>query len=150
MLARSLFQRPHSLPYNHLVCAQWSTRYLTTASNPSKSLSPVALAYKENPKPSPQNEAKSRPIVILHGLFGSKQNWGALSKAMASRLNTRVFAVDLRNHGESGHSQDHDYPNMANDVACFLKEQNLEKPIVIGHSMYGYFYVTGIRNAQFD
>ncbi|KAG0000807.1 hypothetical protein BGZ80_008623 [Entomortierella chlamydospora] len=137
MLVKSLFQRPHSLPYNYLARAQWSTRCLATICNTSESLSPVALAYKESPKPSPQNDSKSQPIVILHGLFGSKQNWGALSKAMASRLNTRVFAVDLRNHGESGHSQDHDYPNMANDVACFLKEQNLEKPIVIGHSMGG-------------
>ncbi|KAF9169344.1 hypothetical protein BGX21_010146 [Mortierella sp. AD011] len=135
MLIKSLFRRSHSLPYNYLARAQWSTRCLATTCNTS--LSPVALAYKESPKPLPQNDSKSQPIVILHGLFGSKQNWGALSKAMASRLNTQVFAVDLRNHGESGHSQEHDYHNMANDVACFLKEQNLEKPIVIGHSMGG-------------
>ncbi|KAF9113879.1 hypothetical protein BGX27_000635 [Mortierella sp. AM989] len=137
MLARSasaLFQRPLHFQF---VRAQWSTRYLATSTTSPKLLSPVTLAYKENPKPSPQKEARSQPIVILHGLFGSKQNWGALSKALATRLNTRVFALDLRNHGESGHSQEHDYTNMANDVTCFLKEQNLEKPIVIGHSMGG-------------
>ncbi|KAF8983084.1 hypothetical protein BGZ46_010903, partial [Entomortierella lignicola] len=133
--ATSLFQRTTFLN-SQFKRAQWSTRYLATAST-SNPLSPVALAFKENPKPSPQNEAKSQPIVILHGLFGSKQNWGSLSKSIASRLNTRVFTVDLRNHGESGHSQEHDYTNMANDVTCFLKEQNLDKPIVIGHSMGG-------------
>jgi len=42
---------------------------------------------------------------------------------------------DLRNHGESGHAEEHDYANMANDVVHFLKEQSLENPIVIGHSM---------------
>ncbi|KAG0200673.1 hypothetical protein BGX28_006330 [Mortierella sp. GBA30] len=73
----------------------------------------------------------------MHGLFGSKQNWKALSKAMASRLNTRVVTVDLRNHGESGHSDEHDYANMANDVAHFMQEQSLEKPMIIGHSMGG-------------
>ncbi|KAG0047347.1 hypothetical protein BGZ83_007571, partial [Gryganskiella cystojenkinii] len=73
----------------------------------------------------------------MHGLFGSKQNWKALSKAMATRLNTRVITLDLRNHGESGHSTEHDYPNMANDVVNFMKEQSLENPIVIGHSMGG-------------
>ncbi|KAG0348806.1 hypothetical protein BG004_004065 [Podila humilis] len=73
----------------------------------------------------------------MHGLFGSKQNWKALSKALATRLNTQVVTVDLRNHGESEHSKDHDYPHMASDVARFLHEQSLEKPIVIGHSMGG-------------
>ncbi|KAG0354895.1 hypothetical protein BGZ54_001421 [Gamsiella multidivaricata] len=47
------------------------------------------------------------------------------------------MVADLRNHGESGHSSEHDYANMANDVTHFLKERNLEKPIVIGHSMGG-------------
>ncbi|KAG0270808.1 hypothetical protein BGZ95_001508, partial [Linnemannia exigua] len=99
--------------------------------------SPVSLSFADTPKPSPKEEAKSQPIVVMHGLFGSKQNWKALSKAMAHRLNTRVLTVDLRNHGESGHSEEHDYANMANDIVHFLKEQELEKPIIIGHSMGG-------------
>ncbi|KAG0378897.1 hypothetical protein BGX24_002452 [Mortierella sp. AD032] len=98
---------------------------------------PVSLSFTDTPKPSPNEDAKSQPIVVMHGLFGSKQNWKALSKAMAHRLNTRVLTVDLRNHGESGHSEEHDYTNMANDVVHFLKEQELEKPIIIGHSMGG-------------
>ncbi|KAF9924633.1 hypothetical protein FBU30_005429 [Linnemannia zychae] len=103
----------------------------------TKLVSPVTLSFTEVPKPSPQEQAKSQPIVVMHGLFGSKQNWKALSKAMAHRLNTRVLTVDLRNHGESGHSEEHDYANMANDVVHFLKAQSLESPIVIGHSMGG-------------
>ncbi|KAF9578396.1 hypothetical protein BGW38_005812 [Lunasporangiospora selenospora] len=97
----------------------------------------VNLAFNEIPQPKVQEPARSRPIVIMHGLFGSKQNWKALSKAMATRLNTRVFTLDLRNHGESDHSPVHDYANMANDVAQFMKQQSLESPMVIGHSMGG-------------
>ncbi|KAF9389592.1 hypothetical protein CPC16_005711 [Podila verticillata] len=93
----------------------------------------VALSFNDIPKPSPSKPSLSQPIVIMHGLFGSKQNWKALSKALATRLNTQ----DLRNHGESEHSKDHDYPHMAGDVARFINEQSLEKPVVIGHSMGG-------------
>ncbi|KAF9437911.1 hypothetical protein BGZ76_010541, partial [Entomortierella beljakovae] len=137
MLVRSsttIFQRPTFSSFSWLIQTPCSIRHFATTNS---KLSPVKLAYKEITKPSPLTEAKSKPIVILHGLFGSKQNWGALSKAMATRLNTEVFTVDLRNHGESGHSQEHDYPNMAKDVTCFLKERNLQSPIIIGHSMGG-------------
>ncbi|KAF9901757.1 hypothetical protein EC991_005731 [Linnemannia zychae] len=112
-------------------------RSMATTASTGKLTPPVSLSFTDTPQPSPQEQAKSQPIVVMHGLFGSKQNWKALSKAMAQRLNTRVLTVDLRNHGESGHSEEHDYANMANDVAHFLKEQELEKPIIIGHSMGG-------------
>ncbi|KAG0237780.1 Alpha/Beta hydrolase protein [Mortierella sp. GBAus27b] len=142
MLARpsvsaALF-RPLSLQGR--TCLQAPVRWIATT-HAARLTPPVPLSFTEVPKPSPQ-EALSQPIVILHGLFGSKQNWKALSKAMASRLNTRVFALDLRNHGESGHSDVHDYANMANDVVQFMKEQNLEKPIIIGHSMGGKVAMT--------
>ncbi|KAF9987691.1 hypothetical protein BGZ65_002321 [Modicella reniformis] len=114
-------------------------------SHPPELTPPVALSFTQVPKPSSQ-QSLSQPIVILHGLFGSKQNWKALSKAMASRLNTQVFALDLRNHGESGQSKVHDYTNMANDVVQFLKQQNLDKPFVIGHSMGGKVAMTMALN----
>lgn len=109
----------------------WSVRSMSTTT-PT-----VALSFNDIPKPSPSKPSLSQPIVIMHGLFGSKQNWKALSKALATRLNTQVYTVDLRNHGESEHSKDHDYPHMAGDVARFINEQSLEKPVVIGHSMGG-------------
>lgn len=111
------------------------TRSIATSTG--KLTHPVSLSFTDTPKPSPQEHPRSQPIVVMHGLFGSKQNWKALSKAMAHRLNTRVITLDLRNHGESGHSEEHDYANMVNDVVHFLKEQSVDKPIVIGHSMGG-------------
>ena len=38
-----------------------------------------------------------RSIVILHGLFGSCDNWGSIDKAMAERYD--VTLVDQRDHG---------------------------------------------------
>ncbi|GJJ78962.1 hypothetical protein EMPS_11321 [Entomortierella parvispora] len=126
-------------PCNRIALAPSSlfARTLTSVASTSKLTPPVQLSFNDIPQPSSAQPARCQPIVIMHGLFGSKQNWKALSKAMSSRLNTRVVTLDLRNHGESGHSEEHDYANMANDVVHFLNEQSLENPIVIGHSMGG-------------
>ncbi|TGZ83384.1 alpha/beta-hydrolase [Ascodesmis nigricans] len=71
----------------------------------------------------------------MHGLFGSKQNHRSISKALAKDLNTPVYALDLRNHGDSPHVKRHDYLSMASDVTHFINSHNLESPILVGHSM---------------
>ena len=74
-------------------------------------------------------------IVIAHGLYGCSDNWVSAAKILAQ--NNSVFAVDLRNHGHSPHDADHSYSAMSNDLAEFIISKNIEKPIVIGHSMGG-------------
>lgn len=46
-----------------------------------------------------------------------------------------MYALDLRNHGDSPHVKRHDYISMASDVTHFIESHNLETPILIGHSM---------------
>ncbi|MVM35757.1 alpha/beta fold hydrolase [Spirosoma sp. HMF4905] len=75
-------------------------------------------------------------IVILHGVFGSSDNWLTISKTIAAR-GYRVFALDQRNHGQSPRSNDQDYQSMAVDLREFLIDHNLDKPILVGHSMGG-------------
>ncbi|XP_077509917.1 sn-1-specific diacylglycerol lipase ABHD11-like isoform X1 [Amblyomma americanum] len=86
---------------------------------------------------STQAEDHKPPIVILHGLFGSKNNWKSLSKAMVNATKRKVYTLDARNHGESPHTDDMDYILMANDVDLFCKERSLQKIALIGHSMGG-------------
>ena len=80
-----------------------------------------------------------RPLVILHGLFGSSDNWLSIGKALSEEF--EVFLVDQRNHGQSFHSIEHNYEVLAQDLLAFLKDQGLEnadtKPILVGHSMGG-------------
>ncbi len=76
-----------------------------------------------------------RPVVILHGLFGSKRNWSAIARHLAEAF--QVFTVDLRNHGESPWDDRHDYPAMAADVASFIERQVGGPATLIGHSMGG-------------
>ncbi|QMW00246.1 alpha/beta fold hydrolase [Spirosoma foliorum] len=75
-------------------------------------------------------------IVILHGVFGSSDNWLTTSKTIAA-YGYRVFALDQRNHGQSPRSNDQDYQSMAADLREFLIDQNLDNPILVGHSMGG-------------
>lgn len=75
-------------------------------------------------------------IVILHGLFGSSDNWLTISKAIAEP-GYRVFLVDQRNHGQSPHTTEHDYVGMADDLRGFLTDHSLSDAILVGHSMGG-------------
>ncbi len=75
------------------------------------------------------------PLVILHGLFGNKRNWGAISRHLANRY--RVICADLRNHGESSWSDEMTYPAMAGDIAGLIETVVGGPAHVIGHSMGG-------------
>ncbi|KNE60828.1 hypothetical protein AMAG_18697 [Allomyces macrogynus ATCC 38327] len=81
--------------------------------------------------------APRRAIIVLHGIFGSKQNWTSLTKAMARATATDIYALDLRNHGDSPHHPEMTYEAMARDVAHFVEREDLDRPLVVGHSMGG-------------
>ena len=75
------------------------------------------------------------PLVILHGLFGSARNWSSIARRLAETWT--VYALDLRNHGESPWAEAVDYTDMAADVLGFLDERGIERAPLIGHSMGG-------------
>ncbi len=75
------------------------------------------------------------PLVILHGLFGSLENWRTLSRAFSQCY--RVYALDQRNHGDSPHSEEFNYRVMAEDVREFMEQQRLSSAYLLGHSMGG-------------
>lgn len=75
------------------------------------------------------------PVVILHGLFGSRRNWRGIARALSA--NHRVLCVDLRNHGSSPWAATMSYPEMAADVRMLIETEQLDRPVVIGHSMGG-------------
>lgn len=84
---------------------------------------------------SPKVKKSNNPIIILHGIFGSKTNHRTVGKALANNLNREVYSPDLRNFGNSPHIDRLDYPSLSADVENFIKVKQLENPIVIGHSM---------------
>jgi esterase len=75
------------------------------------------------------------PLIILHGLFGCKENWRYLARQLARHF--RVITLDQRNHGQSPHSEEFGYQAMADDLLAFLNSQDLDQVHLLGHSMGG-------------
>ncbi|MEM9756119.1 MAG: alpha/beta fold hydrolase [Pseudomonadota bacterium] len=74
------------------------------------------------------------PLLIVHGLFGSARNWGAIARRMGTTR--RVLSVDMRNHGQSFRADTMTYTDMAADLAEVI-EAHGGRADVIGHSMGG-------------
>ena len=91
----------------------------------------IDLAYSDT---APDDPSKSA-LVILHGLFGNRRNWGAIVKQLGETF--RVITVDMRNHGESPWSNTMTYEAMAEDVAALIQTLEIGPAHVLGHSMGG-------------
>jgi esterase len=78
---------------------------------------------------------KGFPIVILHGLYGSSDNWIPLAKQLATKF--RVIVPDMRNHGRSFWHSDHSVEALAKDVVRIIERENLDQVHLIGHSLGG-------------
>jgi len=91
-----------------------------------------------------QGEPTARPLVILHGLFGTLDNWQTLARRWAEEAGLRVISVDLRNHGRSFHSPEHSYALMAQDVLALFDHLALDPAQLnlLGHSMGGKVAMT--------
>lgn len=76
------------------------------------------------------------PIVILHGIFGSSDNWLTVGKMIAD-AGFVVYVLDQRNHGRSPWSDEFSYEAMAADLMEFIESEGLIQPLIIGHSMGG-------------
>jgi esterase len=75
------------------------------------------------------------PLVILHGLYGSSDNWVTIAKKISGSFT--VLLPDQRNHGVSPHSEVHDFNSMSNDLFEFVTGQGLTSFFLAGHSMGG-------------
>lgn len=76
-----------------------------------------------------------QPLIILHGLYGSSDNWITIAKSLSESFT--VYLPDQRNHGQSPHSTIHDYDSMRDDLFDLVSELNLRKFFLAGHSMGG-------------
>ena len=78
---------------------------------------------------------EGKPLLIIHGLFGSSDNWGMLGKRFAKKYT--VYLIDLRNHGRSPHNSTMNYEAMADDLFELMQDEKILNPSLIGHSMGG-------------
>ncbi len=94
----------------------------------------MQLAFNQfNAPEDPDTDRQT--ILILHGLFGSKRNWQSIARQLGEQC--QVFTLDLRNHGDSEHSDSMSYQDMVDDVFQFISDHSLGEVSVVGHSMGG-------------
>lgn len=79
---------------------------------------------------------EGKPLIMLHGVFGSSDNLFTVSKAIAEQ-GFCVYTLDARNHGQSPRDEEFNYEVMADDLNEFITENKIEDPIILGHSMGG-------------
>ncbi|MBZ4037338.1 alpha/beta hydrolase [Flavobacterium sp. 17A] len=94
------------------------------------------ILYK-NTKISYSDTGKGNAIVLLHGFLENKKMWTDYANFFAEKY--RVITIDLLGHGESdclGYV--HEMEENANAVNEVLKHLEIEKAIILGHSMGGY------------
>lgn len=82
-----------------------------------------------------RKSGSGNPMIILHGLYGSGDNWYSFARDFTG-TNT-VYLIDQRNHGNSPHNVVHDYNSLSDDLYEFINAHHIDKSIFIGHSMGG-------------
>lgn len=74
-------------------------------------------------------------LLILHGLFGSSDNWVSMAGQLSKHFT--VIVPDERNHGRSPHADVFDYRTLRDDAIELLLSEGSDQAYVAGHSMGG-------------
>ena len=82
-----------------------------------------------------RKEGTGPALIIIHGLYGSSDNWLNMGKRLAKKHT--VYSIDQRNHGRSPFSPSHTFNDMRDDLAEFFDRHSIEQATIIGHSMGG-------------
>ncbi len=77
---------------------------------------------------------EGKPLVIVHGLFGSGDNWFTLAGKFPG---WKVYLPDLRNHGSSSWSDSFTLSDLASDLAALAEKEGLGPCPWVGHSLGG-------------
>jgi esterase len=78
---------------------------------------------------------KGAPVLLLHGLFGSGNNLGALARSLQDRY--AVHSLDLPNHGRSGWVDCADLSVMAEAISDWMHHHGVATASFVGHSLGG-------------
>jgi esterase len=74
-------------------------------------------------------------VILLHGLFGTGGNLGALARALAGDYT--VYSPDLPNHGRSAWVAAATLANLASAIDDWMGQLHLDSAAIVGHSLGG-------------
>ena len=68
------------------------------------------------------NEEVEKPMIVLHGLLGSKVNWRTLCTLEGISCHRKCYLVEQRNHATSDHHAEHNYQVLSDDIIRFADQ----------------------------
>lgn len=82
-------------------------------------------------------EGNGNPIVLIHGFLETSEIWESFAAELVK--NAQVISIDLPGHGASElYEKPFTMCKYAEAVNAVLLNENIEKAIIVGHSMGGY------------
>ena len=83
-----------------------------------------------------QEFGKGKPLILLHGGFGSLEMFGPNIDLLAN--GRKVIGVDLQSHGRSpAADREMTFEAMADDLAALIRHLGLERAAIMGFSLGG-------------
>ena len=78
------------------------------------------------------------PLLLIHGIRDNSRSWDWVANALADRY--RIYAPDLRGHGNSDWAAAHGYTlaEFGMDLYDIVKALQLDRVAVVGHSFGGH------------
>jgi len=77
-------------------------------------------------------EGNGQSVILLHGMGGTHKIFNVLIKSLSKKFT--VYAIDTRRHGRSSAAGEYSYEIIMEDIASFISELKLEKPVLLGFS----------------
>ncbi|MGZ3903152.1 MAG: alpha/beta fold hydrolase [Bacteroidia bacterium] len=76
-------------------------------------------------------------VIILHGALGSNEQFADWKEALSDKYD--CYSFDFSGHGsKSSEGVQFSIELFSEELAVFIKERKLDKPVIIGYSMGGY------------
>lgn len=103
----------------------------------------IALPYADNKgvRVHYEVEGKGSPLVLVHGLYGSLQDWYESGYVEPLKKDYHLILIDVRGHGLSGKPHDSEAYTVkliVSDVVAVLDSLNISKAHFLGYSMGGW------------
>jgi pimeloyl-ACP methyl ester carboxylesterase len=84
-----------------------------------------------------QGDRNGVPVIFLHGITDSWRSFELVMPHLPKSV--RAFALSQRGHGDSGRPGSGYSPrDFADDVAAFMDALDLQRAVIVGHSMGSY------------
>jgi pimeloyl-ACP methyl ester carboxylesterase len=90
-------------------------------------------------------QAGAPGVVLVHGGLAHGRWWDPIAPLLGGY---RVLAPDLTGHGDSDWRDEYDTGQWARELQAVIRDDGLERPVVVGHSMGGLPAVTAAVEAR--